>query len=292
MSRPSRAPATTIGLLLVLTALASAQTLVLPPDGFAPGWVKAEKPGLFKKVDLFNYVDGGAELFLEFGFDTLVVQGYIKDFMELTLEVYQMESPESALGVYLLKSGKETPVKGLSARNTGDKFQITALRDRWFIHVNNPDGLPDAVPAMTVLAQKLAAALPEGPRVTLLDALPASGIIKGSERLFRGPYALQSLYTLGPTDILQQNRTIFGIAADYMTEKGEYYTRILVPYPDSAAAKEAFRYLVQNLDSYLEVVDSYGQGFIFHDFQNKYGQAELKGTWIEVLVNLTTKPDY
>jgi hypothetical protein len=210
--------------------------------------------------------------------------------LELTLEVYRMESPESALGVYLLKSGKETPVKGLNTRNTGDRFQITALRNRWFIHVNNPDGLPEAVPAMTALAQKLTAGLPEGPPVTLLDALPPNGIIRGSERLFRGPYALQSLYTLGPTDILQQNRTIFGIAADYRTKTGEYYTRILVPYPDPAAATEAFRYLRQNLDSYIEVVDSYAQGFVFHDFANKYGQAELKGTWIEVLVNLTTKP--
>jgi len=289
MSKHSRALLTVVG-LLALTALASAQSVNLPPTGFAPGWAKAEKPEQFQNVDLFNYIDGGAELFLEFGFDKLVVQSYVKEFMELTLEVYQLESPESALGVYLLKSGKETPVKGLSARNTGDRFQITALRNRWFIHVNNPDGLPDAVPAMTALAQKLTDALPEGPRVTLLDALPPTGIIRGSERLFRGPYALQSLYTLGPTDILQQNRTIFGIAADYQTEKGEYYTRILVPYPDPAAAKEAFRYLRQNLDSYLEVVDSYAEGFIFHDFQNKYGQAELKGTWIEVLVNLTTKP--
>jgi len=289
MSKHSRALLTVVG-LLALTALASAQSVNLPPTGFAPGWAKAEKPEQFQNVDLFNYIDGGAELFLEFGFDKLVVQSYVKEFMELTLEVYQLESPESALGVYLLKSGKETPVKGLSARNTGDRFQITALRNRWFIHVNNPDGLPDAVPAMTALAQKLTDALPEGPRVTLLDALPPTGIIRGSERLFRGPYALQSLYTLGPTDILQQNRTIFGIAADYQTEKGEYYTRILVPYPDPAAAKEAFRYLRQNLDSYLEVVDSYAEGFIFHDIQNKYGQAELKGTWIEVLVNLTTKP--
>jgi len=289
MSKHSRA-LLTVGGLLALIALASAQSVNLPPNGFAPGWAKAEKPEQFQNVDLFNYIDGGAELFLEFGFDKLVVQSYVKEFMELTLEVYQLESPESALGVYLLKSGKETPVKGLSARNTGDRFQITALRNRWFIHVNNPDGLPDAVPAMTALAQKLTDVLPEGPRVTLLDALPPTGIIRGSERLFRGPYALQSLYTLGPTDILQQNRTIFGIAADYQTEKGEYYTRILVPYPDPAAAKEAFRYLRQNLDSYLEVVDSYAEGFIFHDFQNKYGQAELKGTWIEVLVNLTTKP--
>jgi len=289
MSRPSL-PLLVLAGVLAAAAWAAAADVILPPDGFVPGWTKADKSVHFQKTDLFNYIDGGAELFVEFGFEDLVVQTYVNGVLELTLEVYRMESPESALGVYLLKSGKETPVKGLNTRNTGDRFQITALRNRWFIHVNNPDGLPEAVPAMTALAQKLTAGLPEGPPVTLLDALPPNGIIRGSERLFRGPYALQSLYTLGPTDILQQNRTIFGIAADYRTKTGEYYTRILVPYPDPAAATEAFRYLRQNLDSYIEVVDSYAQGFVFHDFANKYGQAELKGTWIEVLVNLTTKP--
>jgi hypothetical protein len=275
---------------LLAASLAAGQEIPLPPDGFAPGWTKAGPPESFAGAGLFNYIDGGAELFIEFGFDRLTIQDYDNQFLELTLEVYRMDSPEAALGVYLLKIGREAPVKGVPGRNTGDRFQITALRDVWFVHVNNADGLPDAVPAMADLARKLLSALPEGPRVTLLDQLPQKNIVSDSARLFRGPYALQSIYSLGPGDILQQKRTIFGLAADYRTQGGEFYTRIMVHYPDNEAARDAYGYLLKNLDPYLEVVDSSATRFVFRDFQNKYGTVDLKASWLEILVNLPEKP--
>jgi hypothetical protein len=143
---------------------------------------------------------------------------------------------------------------------------------------------------MTTLAQKLLAALPEGPRVSLLDNLPPHNMIKGSERLFRGPYGLQSQYTLGQGDILKLGGKIFGLAADYRTDRGEGFTRLMIAYPDAAAARDAFDSLQKNLDSYLSVVDNFADVFSFKDFKDKYGQAELKGTWIEILVDLPAKP--
>ncbi len=284
------------GLQVLLAAIALAAVpavaaeVVLPPDGFAPGWVKADKPETYLKTDLFNYIDGGAEVFLEFGFAKLTVQIYALDMFELTLEVYEMETPESALGIYLLKAGKETPVKGIAARNTGDRYQVTLLRDRWFVHVNNADGLPGAVPAMSVLANKLLATIPEGKRVTLLDALPPKNLIAGSGRIFRGPYALQSLYTLGPGDILLQKGKVFGVAGDYRDPGQGTITRIFVAYPDIASAEAAFDNLRQNLDPYLVIVEKTSESFIFHDFQDKYGQVELRGKGLEITVDLAAKP--
>jgi hypothetical protein len=277
-------------LAALLLAAVPAAAVVLPPDGFAPGWTRAGKPQVYRETDLFNSIDGGAELFLEFGFTQLTVQFYAREFFELALEVYEMESPESALGVYLLKAGKEAPVKGIDARNTGDRYQITLVRDKWFVHVNNADGLPGAVPAMSILAEKLLASIPKGKPVTLFDTLPREGLIPGSERIFRGPYALQSLYTFGPGDILLQKGRIFGVAGDYRGPEGGTVTRIFVTYPDISAAEAAFDHLRQNLDSYLVVVEKYAQGFVFHDFQDKYGQVLLRGRGLEIRVNLPTKP--
>lgn len=271
-------------------ALGSAAEVVLPPDGFAPGWVRDGKPEVFQKVDLFNYIDGGAEIFIEFGFAKVTVQSYAKAELNLTLEVYEMESAESALGIYLLKAGRETPIKGVATRNTGDRFQITLLRDKWFVHINNADGLPDAVPAMTLMAGRLLTVLGEGRPVTLLEALRQRDLVPGTERLFRGPYALQSLYTLGPGDILLQKAKVFGLAADYRNPEGGTLTRILVSYDNIPSAQEAFDHLKQNLDSYLVLVESHAQGFIFHDFQDKYGRVELAGNALEITVNLPTKP--
>src|SRR4030066_305738 len=101
--------------------------------------------------NLFDYIDGGAEIFLEFGFDRLLVQDYRKEDSEIGLELFQMESPESALGIYLMKCGAETPIDGVPARNSGDKTQFTILKGATFVHINNPDGRESLLPMMVDL---------------------------------------------------------------------------------------------------------------------------------------------
>ncbi len=43
----------------------------LPEDDFLPQWKKEEKIIRFSPENLFNYINGGSELFLEFGFKEL-----------------------------------------------------------------------------------------------------------------------------------------------------------------------------------------------------------------------------
>jgi hypothetical protein len=102
---------------ILLVANASAQSL-LPGDGFSAGWKKTGLARTFISQDLFNHIDGGAELFLEFGFVRLLVQTYGGGSSELTAAVYEMESAAAALGIYLMKMGKETPFSEIAARNS------------------------------------------------------------------------------------------------------------------------------------------------------------------------------
>ncbi len=112
----------------------------VPGETFAPGWKKSGGLPEFPGSRFFDHIDGGAELFLEFGFKQLCLQRYRKGEDELELEIYEMESPEAALGLYLMKCGRETPVKGLDARNSSEPAQLTILQGRCFIHINNFSG--------------------------------------------------------------------------------------------------------------------------------------------------------
>jgi hypothetical protein len=69
--------------------------------------------------DMYGYIDGGAELFFEFGFSELTVQRYRCGERELSLDLYRMTGPDAALAVYLAKKGEERPVPGVEDRNTG-----------------------------------------------------------------------------------------------------------------------------------------------------------------------------
>jgi len=201
-----------------------------------------------------------------------------------------MADPDAALGIYLMKCGVEAPVAGIPARNTGDPAQLTILKGRYFLHVNSFGPGANLLPEMVRLAGRALDAIPDERPGRHLDRLPAEGQVPGSARLIRGPYALQSIVTLGEGDILLLGGRRMAVAADYRSAEGPW-TLILVPYPDEAAAKTAIAHLRANLDSYLDVVRERAGGFVFKDFKNRFGEVRLTGSVLEIRLNLIRPPD-
>jgi hypothetical protein len=274
----------------VLVGFGLAAQVIIPQDDFAPGWKKSGKPSTFIKADLFNHIDGGAELFLEYGFDKLLVQRYARGKSELTLDVYEMESPESALGIYLTKCGQETPVAGIRARNSGEKSQLTILKSKYFVYVNNFDGDARNLPAMAALANMALESIPEMPAEGWLEELPKEALVGRSQRLIRGPVALQPFFTFGEGDILELRGKIFGMLANYRGEGNALYTRLIIPYPDQKQALSVYENLKANLDPYLKILSTRANGFIFLDFKKKYGVVELSGSKLDIRFNLASVP--
>lgn len=278
-------------LFLALAGSLTAAEIVLPSDNFFPGWKRSGPSVTFIKTDLFNHIDGGAELFLEFGFEKVAIQHYKKGSAELTLEAYEMELPESALGVYLMKCGRETPFSEIPARNSSEAAQATILRGRCFLLINNFSGGAELQPAMIALAKAALAKIPDVPASgRLFELLPPKDRLAGSERLIRGPVVLQPYYTFGEGDILQLEGKVFGIAANYREAPEAVYTRFVIPYPDEIRAGAVYRNLLANLDPYLKVLETREGAFVFADYREKFGLVELKGAALDIRVNLSLRP--
>ncbi len=265
---------------------ATAAPLPVPEPGFATGWAKAGPLKAFTGQDLFNQIDGGAELFLEFGFVRLRLQAYARDKAELTLNAYEMESPASALGVYLMKMGRETPFPEVAARNSSEEAQMTIVKGRFFVQVDNLGEAPASRADAAALANAFLAGVAAEPARTPLDLLPAEGRIAGTERLIRGPYGLQPYFTFGEGDILSLGGRTFGALAGYRTPAGAAYDRLIVPYPDDEAAAAALAHLKANLDPYIKVTGDRPDGFDFVDFQAKKGSVTRSGPVLDIRFNI------
>ncbi len=257
----------------------------IPGPGFAPGWAKAGPLRTFTGQDLFNQIDGGAELFLEFGFAKLRLQPYVRGRAELTLNAYEMESVASALGVYLMKMGRETPFPEVAARNSSEEVQLTILKGRYFVQVDNLGEVPASKAETVALANAFLANVAEEPAPTPLDLLPAEGRVAGSERLVRGPYGLQPYITFGEGDILSLGGRIFGALAEYRMADGATFTRLIVPYPNPDSASAALAYLKANLDTYLKVTGDRPDGFDFVDYQSRKGSVVRSGAVLDIRFN-------
>ncbi len=222
---------------------------------------------------------------------SLRLQKYRRAGDEIALEAYRMESPEAALGIYLLRCGRETPLADLGARHSGDRYQILAVKGDYFLQANNFNGSTNGQPAMLQLLRLTLATIPAGQPLRLLEGLPAASRVPGSELLIRGPYGLQALYTLGEGDMLLLAGKVFALAADYRDESGALFTRILAPYPDSATARQAFDHLQTHLDSRLTILEHQPDAFVFRDFANRYGRVTIAACTVDITIKLVQKPN-
>ena len=269
-----------------------------PPDGFVPGWHSKGQAREFTRNGLYGHIDGGSELFLEFGFIDLRLQKYQASSGndEISLETYRMESPEAALGIYLMKCGTETPVPGLAdqVRHTGDRYQITLLKGCYFITVNNFSGNSVYLPVMLEMAHQTLVQIPDVKPADLFALLPKENRVPGSEMLFRGPFSLQAIYTLGEGDVLLLENKIFGATAQYRYQNpgaksgdpADTYNFLVVPYPDEISAQKAFSHLKANLDSYIQVFVNQKDRLTFKDYRGKFGWITQKGNQLYLEVNL------
>jgi len=264
-------------------------TVLLPQDGFLGAWKKSDPPKRFTEADLYGYIDGGAELFLEYGFEQLTVQKYRNGADDFTVEAYRMTDPAAALGIYLMKAGKETRAVGFRERHTANRYQLMLCRNRYFVIVNNLAGREALASVQVKFASYIAGKLPPPSPVGELQLLPREGLVPGSARLVRGAYGLQAVYTLGDGDILLLERKRSAASGDYKSAKGSY-TLIVAGYADAAQAGRAFDHLQKNLDRYLKVVEQKPDRLVFEDYSKKYGVVTVVGRRLEARVKLAQKP--
>jgi hypothetical protein len=261
----------------------------MPAESAVAAWKKTGNLRVFTTADLYGYIDGGAELFLELGFEQLTLQKYRNGSNEFAVEIYRMTDPAAATGTYLMKRGKESPDAAFKARHTINRHQLMFVRDRYYVTVNNLSGADQMQASLIAFGSAVTAKLPADRVPAELKALPAQGLVPGSERLVRGPFGLQTLYTLGEDDILLLGGKIVGVAGDY-TNGAARTTIVVVTYPDAAAAKRAFANVLRKLDKYLKPVGTTAASLVFKDYENKFGMVTVSGPTLEVRLHLPKAP--
>jgi hypothetical protein len=249
----------------------------------------------FAPNGLYGYINGGAELYLEFGFVGLDVKHYRVEIAgkvhDLAVESYRMTDPAAALGIYLARKGRETPTAELAARHTVNSYQLLAVQGTLFLQVNNFGGDSACLPAMTTLAASHLASEPPVPPLGIWDLLPAAGRLPGSEFLLRGRFALQPIYTFGEGDVLLLEETgALAAGARYSGGPGGDVTRIAVVYGAAQDARRALANLRAQRDPYLEVVRADLQRLVLRDYAGKYSVICLVDWGLEITLSLAAAP--
>jgi len=286
----------TRAILAILAMTATAHTgnaTPLPADGEIPGWSRGGVSRTYTGAELFGYINGGSEIFLELGFEGLTVQEYRRGDAGFVVEAYEMNDPIAAEAIYLFKGGEDRTTPALPARHSVGRFQLQVQRDRFYIMVNSMSGDESLVPDLLAFGRAMVSRLPEAPEHGLRSLLPP-GWISGSFRLLRGPLGLQGQVILGEGDLLGWTAAgITAAAADYTAAGADgdaRICRIVARYPTADDAVMALERTQAHLDEYLTPVSHSARHLLFQDWQQRYGLITLEGQTLELTLHWPAPP--
>jgi hypothetical protein len=181
----------------VLSPAAQNKPVVLRTVDGIPGWTRTGEAEIYTKEGLYGYIDGGAEIVLQYGFQELAVfrfkpaaaQAVPK---ELVLEIYRMETGEAAFGLYSTKvEGDEKVWPGIDPDHWISPGQANLVKGEYMVNI--------LAPACTEreIGEFAAALEPKIPgketiRPAEMSWLPREGMVGGSGRYIKGALAAQN----------------------------------------------------------------------------------------------------
>jgi len=230
--------------------VATAQ-IPLPAGGEVEGWFRSGRPQTFTNETLYNYIDGGADVFLEYGFKELFVQEYRKGENILTIEVYRMSSPLSAFGIYSFRRDRRFRKVNLGNEGTDFDYSLIFWQGDHFVVIQSLSFGLEVKEDMRSFGEVISKKLGDvwGGKIGLLDYLPKEHRLKRSETLVLGPLALSNHFP-GPAKVFFQQKPQWGVVADYLWS-GQRLKFLLLEYKKAKQASEAFSTLTAHLKETL-----------------------------------------
>lgn len=182
------------------------------------GWSPQSSPAIYGPEELWQAINGAADVFMSYGFELLTAQQYSADDLTVTVNVYDMGTALNAFGIYRTEVPPElSPLDVGTEAVLSPPYQCLLLKDRYYVKVEAYEGDIDETSGRGLVVA-IARALPGVDEVpAAIAALPAEGMVAGSAR-----YTKQDLFGLSELDEV--------VHAVYTDEsEGEYRTLVKLP---------------------------------------------------------------
>jgi hypothetical protein len=235
-------------------------------------WKAAGPPEAFKKDGLFGYIDGGAEIFLQYGFEELSITRYAEESdpsaeKEITVEVYRMDSAPDAFGIFSLKrEGDELTSPEIESMHWLSASQASLAKGNFYININGVNTAEQEMEAFAAAVSRriqAASSLPEE-----ISLLPLSGRAIGSERYIRGRLAAEGESLLLDREFWGFDRGTVAVSAKYQPSLTKLLIVVLkAPVPGVAEeVKKLFSEYLADVavrDGLLGGKNAVGRWFLF-----------------------------
>jgi hypothetical protein len=203
------------------------------------GW-QAEKSLLLNTPsDLYNYIDGGAELYISYGFGQAVSKTYTREGNpEVLAEVYDLLEAKNAFGVFTQTREEEKILYGQGTYVLPGA--VFFWKDKYYISLSTWDATPEADHFIRSLALHISSCIAlDGEIPSVVRYLPREGLIPSGFKYFHHSVWMNAFFFISDHNILNIDEQTDAVLARYTRGEGRMYL-LLVLYQDGASAGSAF----------------------------------------------------
>lgn len=157
------------------------------------GWgpCSSRSPESYAGKALYGYINGGADIYHEYGFERLAVQEADLGGETFLTEVYRMSDPGGAFGIFSVSRGGCAPDDSLPRSSCVSRHAIQWAQGRYFVRVAGESGSASAQAGRLRMARALSAKI-RGDSWTPPPVAAAAGATERTLLLVRGPLGMQN----------------------------------------------------------------------------------------------------
>lgn len=126
---------------------------LLPADDGIDGWQEASEPVIYKGEDLYDYINGGAEVFFEYGFKQVLVQEFEKEKKQIILDIYEMSSSEAARKIFTDRSSDSDKQLSIGQDARLSDYYLIFRSGPYFVAVTGLDAEPETTQGIQSIAR-------------------------------------------------------------------------------------------------------------------------------------------
>ncbi len=190
----------------------------LPAAGIVKGWEAAGEPQVYKGADLFLYIDGGAEIFHEYGFRQVLTQEYKRPGGgTLSLEIYEMADASAAFGMFTFKSSRQGRPIDIGQGGRVEDYYLNFWKGPCLVTITELEKSPESLAGLVRLARAVGARIGlAGDRPAIVDALPKAWTEGARVVYLRGFIGLNNIRVLYPSDIFLFREAVAAEGKDFL----------------------------------------------------------------------------
>jgi hypothetical protein len=227
------------------------------------------------KDKLFEYINGGAEVYLSYSFIQVSTATYIKKDTDNSVKVniWEFGSSDDAYGVFV----KDRAGDGINIGNEASLFDnyLWVWKDRYFMSFEPYSGSisPDDV---AFIGTSIVDNIPSGEASlpAILGYLPEDGYVQGSSRYFHKKIILDNLYISErfiDKNVFNLSGQTDAVVADYKSAKSRLpFKMLIVKYSKKQVAVESFNNFVGLRESWGEKGLKTNVLHTFEDLKGKF----------------------